>query len=296
MDLATAIQQAIETARPWIDEGGQTFELIIPAEPVWVNGDLTRLAQVISNLLINAAKYTGPEGSIQLIAHRERDDIVVAVRDTGVGIAAEHLTRIFEMFNQVPIAKGRKHGGLGIGLSLARGLVEMHGGQLSAHSAGLGKGSEFVMRLGATGPRAAANAAARIEAESPVPQSKCRILVVDDLHDNADSLGMVLQSMGHEVRIAYEGEQALVVAEQFRPDVAMIDLGMPNVDGYEVCRRIRAFPWGAKMFLIAQTGWGQEFDRRRTQSAGFDQHLVKPLDLDVLNELLRRTAGRFASQ
>ena len=288
LDLGNVIADAVEIARPWIDQGGQTFEVNLPPAAILIKGDLARLAQVISNLLINAAKYTASGGRIQLIALKETDDIVVKVKDDGIGIAAEYVPRVFEMFSQVPSATGDSGGGLGIGLSLARGLVEMHGGRLSAHSAGLGKGSEFVVRLPLThGTDLQESAVVQAPVESCAAKKR-RILVVDDSHDSADSLALVLRSNGHDVCAAYGGEQAILTAQQFRPDVALIDLGMPNVDGYEVCRRIRAQPWGVGMLLIAQTGWGQEFDRRRTQAAGFDHHLVKPLDLDVLNTLLRR--------
>jgi CheY-like chemotaxis protein len=196
------------------------------------------------------------------------------------------------MFSQVPSAKSDNQGGLGIGLCLARGLVEMHGGQLSAYSAGLGQGSEFVVRL-------PLNRGTGLH-EAPAPQPdlgasavrKCRILVVDDSPDSADSLALVLRSYGHEVHTAYGGEQAILMAQQFRPEVALIDLGMPDPDGLEVCRRLRAQPWAAGMLLIAQTGWGQEFDRRRTQAAGFDHHLVKPLDLELLDAQLQQFLNR----
>jgi PAS domain S-box-containing protein len=292
LDIANVIEQAIEIARPWIDQGGQAFEVILPPDRTVINGDLTRLAQVISNLLINAAKYTASDGKIRLSVLKQNEEVVVSVKDDGIGLAPEDLPRVFEMFSQVPSAKGHSHGGLGIGLSLARGLVEMHGGSLTAHSTGLGNGSEFVVRLPLThGIRLQEPSADRTQVKPSVTE-RCCILVVDDSHDSADSLALVLQSSGHDVHTAYEGEQAILMAQQFRPDVALIDLGMPNVDGFEVCRRIRASGNGAGMLLIAQTGWGQEFDRRRTQAAGFDHHLVKPLDLDVLDAQLRRVAVR----
>jgi PAS domain S-box-containing protein len=293
LDLATAIEQAVEIARSWIDEGRHTLEVILPTEPIWVHGDLTRLAQVISNLLINAAKYTEAQGHIRLRADRELDDVVVSVKDNGIGIATEHLTRIFDMFSQIPAGKDHRHGGLGIGLSLARALVELHGGKLSVNSAGPGQGSEFVIHLPSSSlGKALRDSAVNDTRVDSADIRRCRVLIADDLRDNADSLALLLESMGHEVRTCYEGEEAIKTAEDFRPDVAFIDLGMPKVDGYEVCRRIRTHPWGTKMFLIAQTGWGQEFDRRRTQAAGFDQHMVKPLELDVLDPLLRRIATR----
>jgi PAS domain S-box-containing protein len=291
LDLATVIERAVEIARPWIDEGGHSFETILPPEPIWVHGDLMRLAQVLSNLLINSAKYTAPQGKIQLRAHRELDDVFVTVKDNGIGIAAEHLAHIFEMFSQMPEGKQHRHGGLGIGLWLARGLVEMHGGQLSARSAGQDHGSEFIVRLPTRGSHAPDHVPGQSVHDDSIAGARCRVLVVDDLRDNADSLAMLLRSMGHEVQVSYDGERAINAAEEFRPEIAFIDLGMPKVDGYEVCRRIRAQAWGTKIYLVAQTGWGQEFDRRRTQAAGFDQHMVKPLELDVLEPLLRRIAA-----
>jgi PAS domain S-box-containing protein len=293
--VGSVMEHAIEIAQPWIDRGGQEFEVRVPPEPILLTADLTRLAQVISNLLINAAKYTRSDGHIQLSAVEEGGEVVVRVKDDGIGIAPEHLARVFEMFTQVPSAKGDSQGGLGIGLCLARGLVEMHGGQLSAYSAGLGQGSEFVVRVPLTGaselPAMAAPQAGMVAAPG---LEKRRILVVDDSRDSADSLTLVLRSSGHEVFTTYDGEEALLMAQQFHPDVALIDLGLPSVDGLEVCRRIRAQAWGAGMLLIAQTGWGQEYDRHRTQAAGFDHHLVKPLDLQLLDAQLRR-AGKSGS-
>jgi PAS domain S-box-containing protein len=292
VELAAIVEQAIEVARPSIDEAKHSFEVTLPQTSLTLYVDATRLAQVISNLLINAAKYTPPAGRISLSAREEQGDVVLSVRDTGVGIAPEHLSRVFEMFSQIPSSAGRAHGGLGIGLALARGLIELHGGSLSAHSDGVDRGSEFVVRLplrSAPGRRQVPNGQPN---EAPAATAKRRVLVVDDLRDNADSLALVLQTMGHEVQVAYDGEQALLAAEHFRPEVALVDLGMPNVDGYEVCRRIRARPWGATVLLIAQTGWGQEFDRRRTAAAGFDHHMVKPLRWDVMESLLLRAGAR----
>jgi PAS domain S-box-containing protein len=278
--IADIFEHAIEIARPWIEQGGQSFEVSLPSESIVIDGDLTRLAQVISNLLINAAKYTASDGHIQLSARKEGDEAVVTVKDDGIGIASEHLSRVFEMFSQVLSARSDPHGGLGIGLCLARGLVEMHGGRLNAYSAGIDQGSEFVVRLPvAHTTDVYAPQAVHTETHSSIVV-KCRILVVDDSCDSADTLSLLLQSKGHEVYTAYEGEEAVLMAEQVRPNVALIDLG------------IRAHQWGVGILLIAQTGWGQEFDRRRTQAAGFDHHLVKPLDLAVLEAHLRRAATR----
>lgn len=290
LDVATVIERAVEIARPWIDKGGHCLEVKLPPAPITVTGDLTRLAQVLSNILINASKYTPAAGQIQLSAVQEGGEVLLRASDNGVGIAAEHLPHIFEMFTQVPSTDTAAEGGLGIGLCLARGLVELHGGRLTAKSEGVGKGSEFLVRLPLTVPKSQPQPLIHNSRPDPVTQEPAalhRILVVDDLRDSADSLGQVLQSMGHQVRVVYGGEDAVRAAEQFRPHLAFIDIGMPDVDGYEVCRRIRDQAWGLTAVLIAQTGWGQEFDRRRTRAAGFDQHLVKPLDWSVIEALLR---------
>ena len=284
LELAKVIEQAIETAQPFVDEAGQALTVTLPPAPVVLNGDLTRLAQVISNLLINAAKYTAAGGNIGLTAQREAGAVLIKVKDNGIGIAAEHLPHVFEMFGQVRSALEHSQGGLGIGLSLSKGLVEMHDGEIRAYSKGLGKGSEFVVRL----PVASAlPAPAEPAADRSAPAAKkYRIVVADDLRDSADSLQLLLQAMGHEVQVAYDGEQALGAVEAFAPDLAFIDLGMPNVNGYQACRRIREQPWGQRVVLIALTGWGEENDRRRTREAGFDHHVVKPLDPTTLEALI----------
>jgi PAS domain S-box-containing protein len=286
--LATIVEQAVEIAQPVIDAAGHRFELALPAERLDVEGDLTRLAQVFSNLLINAAKYTAPEGRIALTAAREDSSVVVSVTDSGIGIAAEQLPHVFEMFGQVESALARSQGGLGIGLSLARGLIEMHGGGITAYSEGVGRGSEFTVRLPLLGHPNRDVAAEPSEplAASPSAQAR-RILIADDLRDSADSLAMLLDAMGHRVHVAYDGERALVMAEQYRPEVVLLDLGMPKMNGYETCRRIREAPWGRDMTLIAQTGWGAPEDRRRTRDAGFDHHVVKPIDPAAMDALLR---------
>jgi PAS domain S-box-containing protein len=290
LDVRVVVEHALEIARPALEEGRQTIEAHLPDMPPKVRGDLTRLAQVLSNLLINAAKYTPADGRITLTVHGEANEVVVTVSDTGTGIAPEYLDRVFDMFSQIPSAKEHRHGGLGIGLALARGLIEMHGGKINAFSDGLGKGSRFVVRL----PVAIADAGRAPAVEKPDDSTgaepQCRVLVVDDLHDSADSLAMVLRSAGHEVTVAYGGVEAVELAEKHHPQVIFIDLGMPGVDGFEVCRRIRATSWGSRAILIAQTGWGQAFDRRRTQAVGFDQHMVKPLEWEQVSEVLHRVA------
>jgi len=280
--LATIIEQAIEIAQPLIDAREHSFVVTMPDPGARLDGDLVRLAQVFSNILINAAKYTQPQGRITLTAQRQLDQAVVSVTDTGVGLTAEHMPRIFQFFGQVDSESSGSHGGQGIGLSLARGLVELHGGVISAHSDGLGRGSRFEVRL----PLAATSAQDEPATGNAEPREpggrKHRVLIADDLPDIADSLAMLLEAEGHEVSVAYDGEQALHLAEQLRPDVVLLDLGMLKLRGDEVCRRIRASSWGRQMVLIAHTGWGQPHDRKLTAEAGFDHHVVKPIDADTL--------------
>jgi len=281
LDLAIVIEQAIEIAQPTIDAARHTLSVELPSTALDLQGDMTRLAQVVSNLLINAAKYTASGGQIRLSAEPDGDEVVLRVRDNGIGIAAEQMPHIFEMFGQVESALERSQGGLGIGLSLAKGLVELHGGTISAHSEGVGHGSEFVVRL----PLVARHAGASVRAAAPAtaaPEGGCRLLVADDLREIADSLAKVLTLMGHTVQVAYDGEQAVRIAETFRPEVALLDLGMPKLNGYEACRRIRSTDWGRRITVIAQTGWGQDEDRRRTREAGFDHHVLKPVDPGAL--------------
>jgi PAS domain S-box-containing protein len=292
VELSAVVQAAVETSRPLIESCGQQFVVSAPSQPIHLDADPTRLAQVISNLLNNAAKYTDRGGRIWLTAERQGSDAVITVRDTGVGISAEMLPRIFEMFAQVD----RSQGGLGIGLTLVKRLVEMHGGAIAAHSSGPGKGSEFTVRLpvvieSATGPRQP-----RGERERAAPASSFRILVVDDNRDAAATLGMLLRIRGNDIRTAHDGLEAVGVADEFRPDVILLDIGLPKMNGYEAARRIRQQPWGSAMVLIALTGWGQESDRVHSQEAGFDQHLVKPVDPRDLMELLASLKKTAADQ
>jgi CheY-like chemotaxis protein/two-component sensor histidine kinase len=285
LELAAAIDQAVEIARPLIDARDHALTLELPPEPIMLDGDPTRLAQIFSNLLTNAAKYSEKGKPIRLNASRRGSEVVVSVKDDGIGIIAENLPRVFEMFSQIQTALNRSHGGLGIGLALVRKLVEMHGGSISAYSDGLNRGSEFIVRLPVADafiPEATNPAAHGKSAQ----MQKHRILVADDLHDNAESMKMLLAVMGHEVRTAHDGAQAVQVAEEFRPGVVLLDIGMPKLNGYEACRRIREQPWGKDMILIALTGWGQDEDKRRTQAAGFNHHLVKPVNTATLINLL----------
>jgi PAS domain S-box-containing protein len=286
VELVAVIEAALETSRPLIEAGHHEITVTLPAAPIHLDADPVRLAQVLANLLNNAAKYTERGGRIQLTAERQGSDVVVSVTDSGIGITADMVPRIFEIFSQANPALVRSQGGLGIGLSLAKGLVELHGGTIEAHSDGPGRGSEFVVRL----PVAAAGPAAREPApaadDGPRPATARRILIVDDNKDSAESLAMLLGMMGHEVVSVYDGEQAVAAAEAARPDVVLLDLGMPKLNGYDTCRRIREQPWGQAMFFIALTGWGQEEDRRRTEAAGFDRHMVKPVDSAALMKVL----------
>jgi len=288
LQLSTIVERAIEIAQPIVDASGHALTVDLPAQPVSLEGDLTRLAQVVSNLLINAAKYTAAGGRIRLSAAVEDDEVAVTVQDSGIGIDERQLPHIFEMFGQVESALARSQGGLGIGLSLAKGLAELHGGRIEAHSAGVGHGSEFIVHLPIDRLRRAVPAPTVVAPEPPLASSSYRVLVADDLPEIADSLACVFELMGHSVAVAYDGEEAVQRAAEFRPDVALLDLGMPKLNGYEACLSIRSTSWGRQMTLIAQTGWGQDEDRRRTREAGFDHHVLKPVDPSALIALFPR--------
>ncbi len=290
MELQTAAKLALESARPWFDEPGHELQVSLPAEPLFVEADPTRLSQILSNLLSNAAKYTDPGGRIWLTIERHGNEAIVSVRDSGIGVSAEHLPRLFDMFSQETSALERSQGGLGIGLALVKGFVEMHGGTVSARSAGPGKGTEFIVRLPAADlaemAEEVAEDAPTNAAEPPAANGALRILVVDDNVDSADCLAMILRLTGHVVETAHDGLAALEAAETFRPQVVLLDIGMPKLNGYEVARRVRQEPWGKETKLIAMTGWGQDEDKRRALEAGFDHHLTKPVDSSALDKLL----------
>ncbi len=289
ISLVEVLESAVETSRPLIEQMGHELTVSLPDQPIVVDADLTRLAQVFMNLLNNAAKYSDTGGHIWLSAERQADEVVVSVRDTGVGIAAEQLPRIFEMFSQVDRSLEKSQGGLGIGLTLVRRLVEMHDGSVEAHSAGLGKGSEFVVRLPVLLDSSVKKPAVKEEARS----SGRRILIVDDNQDGAESLAIMLNLTGNETHTVHDGEAAITAATEFRPEVVLLDIGLPRLNGYEACRRMRELPGGKEMLIIAQTGWGQEADRQRTHAAGFDHHLVKPVDIvDLMNLLAGRKLPR----
>ncbi|MBM4068599.1 MAG: PAS domain S-box protein [Planctomycetes bacterium] len=287
VELAAVVRVATEAARPLIDAQAHALTITLPPEPIHLEADPTRLAQVISNLLNNAAKYTEKGGRIWLTAERQDRDVVLAVRDTGIGIASEQLAHVFEMFSQVTPALERSQGGLGIGLALVRGLVELHGGSVAARSAGPGKGSEFTVRLPIV----------ETPVSPPEPGTdgkqrragpRRRILIADDLRDSVESLAMLLRLTGHDIQTANDGLEAVQCAATFRPDVVLLDIGMPKMNGLEAARYIRQQPWGKEMLLIALTGWGQEDNKRQTAEAGFDHHFTKPVDASVLENLLAR--------
>lgn len=287
VELAEFINGAVESSRPAIEQGGHELTVTLPAQPVYLNGDLVRLTQVFLNLLNNAGKYMERGGRIWLTAERQAADVVVRVKDAGIGIPAEKLPRVFEMFFQVDRAMERSRGGLGIGLSLVRRLVELHGGGVEARSEGMGKGSEFIVRLPVLAEKPKHQQSHELGGygeKKSIPTH--RILVVDDNRDSADSLAMLLRLTGNEVHTGYDGLEGVETAERLQPDVVLLDIGMPNLNGHDACRRIREEAWGKDMVLIALTGWGQEEDRRRTVEAGFDAHMVKPVDPTALLKLL----------
>jgi signal transduction histidine kinase/ActR/RegA family two-component response regulator len=286
VELAAAVQSALEAARPLIEASNHELTVRLPPEPTYLDADPTRLAQVFSNLLTNAAKYTERAGRIWLTVERQSGDAVVSVRDTGIGIAAEYLPRVFQMFSQVAPALERSQGGLGIGLSLVKGLVEMHGGTVEAHSDGPGKGSQFVVRLPVVDLLTHRSIDPERDAAASARCSPSRILVVDDNRDSVDSLATVLQLQGHDIQTARDGVEAVQAAAAFRPNLVLLDIGLPKMNGYEAAQRIRQHDWGKTMVLIAMTGWGQDEDKRRALQAGFDHHMTKPVDPVALEKLM----------
>jgi PAS domain S-box-containing protein len=284
--LTDVLSSAVETARPAIEAAGHELTVALPPEPVHLDADLTRLAQVFSNLLTNSAKYTERGGRIWLAAERRGGEVVVSVRDTGIGIPADALPRIFDMFSQVGRSIERSTGGLGIGLALVKGLVEMHDGTVSAASEGQSKGSTFTVKLPVLGTPTEPLAAVPSEKGQTAAGPRRRILVVDDNRDSAKSLAMLLKLRGNEVLTAHDGVEAVEAAEKYRPQVILMDVGMPRLDGYEATGRIRERPWEPPAIIIALTGWGQEGDRALSKAAGCDGHLVKPVSLTDLEKLL----------
>jgi PAS domain S-box-containing protein len=290
IELGTLIQSALETSRPLIEAAGHELTVSVPPEPILLEADGVRLAQAFSNLLNNAAKYTPEGGRISLTADTEHGEVVVRVRDNGLGIPADKLSRIFEMFVQVDRSIGQSHGGLGIGLSLAKRLVQMHGGTIEAYSDGIGKGSEVVVRLpAAIVTRRSANGDG--SAPATARAASRRVLVVDDNRDSAEALATMLQLLGHDVATAHDGRAAVDGVRTFQPDVALLDIGMPHISGYEAARLIRQQPGGTDVFLVALTGWGHDDDKLRSLEAGFDAHLVKPVDVATIEKVLESSRG-----
>ncbi|MEW4567045.1 PAS domain S-box protein [Tautonia sp. JC769] len=290
IDLQAIVRMAVETSRPLIEVGGHALVVDVPPGPIMLDADPTRLSQVIANLLNNAAKYSDSSGTITLSAREGDGGVEVSVRDTGIGIDEEHLGRIFEIFSQVEPALHRSQGGLGIGLALVKGLVHLHGGSVEARSDGVGTGSEFLIHLPVAGPLESPRPA--VAPEEPGDFAFARLLLVDDHQDAARTLGKLLTLSGLEVQLAYDGASAIERVATFQPEVVVLDIGLPDMDGYEVARRIRKQPGGPARTLIALTGWGQESDRLRSLEAGFDTHLVKPVDPEELIALLHRVSPK----
>jgi signal transduction histidine kinase/ActR/RegA family two-component response regulator len=295
IDLRMVLNSAIESTRPLIDSRAQELTCDVPDRPMWADADSTRLAQAFSNLLHNAAKYTECAGEISIAAHTIGPETVITVADTGIGIPQEMLPRIFDMFTQLQAHRDRTLGGLGIGLSLAKRLVELHDGTIEARSEGPGRGTSLIVRLPAA-------QGAPDEAPAPVPQAAhrapgdCRVLIAEDNADAAEMMQMMLQVKGYDVRVARDGMDAVAIASTFEPDIAFLDIGMPLMDGYEAARRIREM-LGTRVVLIALTGWGQDEDKRRSREAGFDHHLTKPPEPEMIERLIADCAkGRNADR
>jgi CheY-like chemotaxis protein/two-component sensor histidine kinase len=288
MDFKDVVATAVETSGSLIDSCGHKLTVEVTPEPLPMDADPTRLAQVVSNLLNNAAKYTPHGGVIALRVRRDGGEAVLDVTDNGVGIGPEALGKVFEMFAQVSTAEGRPQGGLGIGLSLVQSLVGLHGGKVTATSPRRGQGIPFTVRL----PLANVQQAQDANAQAAVPQKpgQLRVLVVDDNTDAAESLGVLLEMEGHVARICHTGRDALTAAPGFAPDIVFLDIGLPDVTGYDVARQLRNMPAGEKALLVALTGWGTQEDRKRTRDAGFDRHLTKPAELAAVEDLLRSAA------
>jgi CheY-like chemotaxis protein len=285
ISLTDAIYAALDATQTLIAGRGDQLMLTLPAEPIYVDADAVRLSQVFTNLINNAVKYTPSGGRLRVVAEREGASAIVRVLDDGKGIAPEDLAHLFEMFFQGDRADQTVQSGLGIGLTLVKRLVELHGGTIEARSAGIGHGSEFIVRL----PAPLGFPEVFGSDEQPRPAADCRrILIADDYPNAAESLARWLRRCGNDVRTALDGPQALDQAERFRPEIVLLDLGMPKLTGYEVARCLRQQPWGADVLIVALTGWGQEEDRRRTREAGFDAHLIKPIKHDEITSLLQR--------
>ena len=288
VELSKVVEWAVEASRPQIEEFGHTLTIDLPQTSLLLDADLTRLSQVFMNLLINAAKFTDRGGRITLAVRQQDDEVVVMVTDNGIGMRADELRDVFVMFGQAKSAMERSRGGLGVGLALAERLIDMHGGRIAGTSGGPGCGSQFTVTLpllASPGAAAGPTPAGRPACSSAEPDSLC-IVVADDNRDGADTLAALLRLTGHEVHTVYDGVAGVEAAAEYRPQVVLLDIGMPRMNGYDACRQIRAQPWGPAMTLIAMTGWGDPEARRKVNEAGFDGHLVKPLDEQLLLSML----------
>jgi signal transduction histidine kinase len=285
VELVSIVETALETTRPLIEAAGHELTVSLPSDPIVLEADPVRLAQVLSNLLNNAAKYTEHGGRIWLNAEKLENEVLIRVRDTGIGIPGHVLPRIFDIFRQTDSSRSRQNG-LGIGLTVVKGLIEMHGGKVQAYSPGVGKGSEFTVRLPLAASPSPHSTPTLEQNAGGRALSKRRILIVDDNRDGAESLAMLLNFMGSDVRVALSGPAALEIMASYKPNVVLLDIGMPGMDGYEVANQVRQHPQLKDVILIALTGWSQEEDRRRCRKAGFDHHMIKPVDFDALQALL----------
>jgi signal transduction histidine kinase/CheY-like chemotaxis protein len=285
--LQDLLERAVDSMRPTLERRSHTLDLDIAAEPIRIEADAGRVEQIVCNLLANAAKYTDPGGTIRVSAARVGDDALIRVRDDGIGIAPNVLARVFELFTQAERALDRAEGGLGVGLTIARNLAQLHGGDIEARSDGLGRGSEFVVRLPALPAAVTVASAPADRVELPRGSSR-RVLIVDDNPDVAESLSMILEILGHHVRAVHDGPQALEAARANRPDVMLVDIGLPGMNGYDVARAARSDPTLADVVLVALTGYGTDEDKARSIAAGFDHHLVKPVNVEALGELVGR--------
>jgi PAS domain S-box-containing protein len=287
LDVASALHDAVESVRPLMQAASHELTITLPAVPIMLDADPVRVSQIVLNLLNNATKYTPSGGKIQLSARREGSHAMIVVKDSGIGIPAENLANVFEMFSQLAPAKERAQGGLGIGLALVRGLVELHGGTIAAMSAGPGQGSEFVVSLPVLETASLSPEETKVVPALPSGGPALRIVVVDDNKDAADSLAMLLEFNGHNVSTANDGLSGLNLALEVVPDVLMLDIGLPQLNGYEVARRIRQDPRTNGVLLVAISGWGQETDKVEAAAAGFDHHLTKPVDFERLHTILQ---------
>ncbi|TWT67392.1 PAS domain-containing hybrid sensor histidine kinase/response regulator [Allorhodopirellula solitaria] len=283
--LADVVRSAVEATRPLMDEVGHELSVTLPSRGIELEADPNRLTQVFSNLLNNAAKYTPDGGRISLAVERQESEVIVSVKDNGMGIPPDKIERVFEMFAQIKHPLDAEYSGLGIGLTLVKSLVELHAGSIEVRSNPTGQGCEFLVRL-PLGPANPVSPAPETPTEETGSLAKCRVLIVDDNQAAADMLRIVVKTLGHDVRVACNGQEGVEIASVFRPETVLMDIGMPQLNGFEAARHIRQQPWGQQMTLVALTGWGQEDDKRKTQEAGFDHHLVKPVELVDLRRIL----------